>query len=258
MEPDERPASGDDPTLAMTSGSGALVSPASRDKYIGRSVDRFLVEEPLGHGGMGIVYRGYDKQRRRPVAIKIFPEEYLPQRDLVRRFEREAKIVEGLDHPNIARILKTGHIENVPYYVMEYVEGHSLARVLEERGRIGGRWCVEYLRQAILGLREAAAHNVTHRDIKPANIMIGLGGVVKIIDFGIAKAALQDSFRTVTGEVIGTAMYMSPEQAQGRSVDLRADIYSLGATFYHVVTGRYPFEGDNILDVMLKHVREPL
>ena len=219
---------------------------------------RFRVERQIGRGGMGAVYKGWDEQRQCPVAIKILPDGATADAELARRFEREARMVEGIHHPNIAQVYATGRAGDIPYYVMEFIDGPSLADVLAERGRIGGRWCLDYLRQSALGLREAASRMITHRDIKPANLMLNQDGVVKIVDFGIAKADLGDSFKTATGQVMGTAMYMSPEQARGAEVDLRSDIYSLGATFYHIVTGRPPFEGDSALTVMMKHVKEPV
>ena len=227
-------------------------------RLIGRRLTRFTVDSLVTHGGMGLIYRGTDTIRNRPVIIKVLTEEGLYVPEVVKRFERESEIVQEIRHPNIAHVYSAGMIDEViPYYVMEYVEGQSLAELLQERGRIGGRWAIDYLRQATLGLQAAAAFNIIHRDVKPANLMISDSGAIKIVDFGIAKAMSNESMLTSVGQVMGTAMYMSPEQAKGEPVDLRSDVYSLGATFYHVITGQYPYEDDNAVRVMLKHVKEP-
>ena len=140
---------------------------------------------------------------------------------------------------------------------MEYIKGKSLSQMLAERGRLAGASCVRHIIEVAKGLQAAAECNIIHRDIKPANIMITDSGMVKLVDFGIAKAVGDDAFKTSTGQIMGPPTYMSPEQGKGRPVDHRSDIYALGATFFHLVTGQPPFQADNALTLMLKHFTEP-
>jgi len=228
-----------------------------QDRFIGQLVEGCRIESLLGKGGMGVVYKGYDTSLRRPVAVKILLEGALDDSDAVKRFEREARILAELNHPNIAQIYRIGHHEGIPFYSMEYIEGRSLDNFLAAETRLSGTRCVKYMIQAAQGLKAAADQNVTHRDIKPANIMIAESGLLKIVDFGIAKAVTEDTFRTATGTIMGTPRYMSPEQGKGGEIDLRSDIYSLGATFYHMVCGRPPFDADNAFALIMKHITEP-
>jgi serine/threonine protein kinase len=228
-----------------------------KDKYLGQILDGYEIAEKIGQGGMGAVYRAADKSLNRQVAIKILPEDALNDGEAVNRFEREAKVLAELNHPNIAQVYRIGRMDGVPFYVMEHIQGRSLAQMLAERGRLAGPSCVRYIVEVAKGLQAAARRGIIHRDIKPANIMITDGGMVKLVDFGIAKAVGDDAFKTSTGQIMGTPTYMSPEQGKGRPVDHRSDIYSLGATFYHLVTGRPPFEADNPLTMMMKHFTEP-
>ena len=230
----------------------------NQDKYIGMKLDEYEVRELLGKGGMGAVYKGFDTALHRPVAIKILLDNALDNPDVVRRFEREARVIAEINHPNIAQIYKIGKIENVPYYVMEYIRGKSLADILSEKGRLCGSKCIDYMIQTAKGLRAAANHNIIHRDIKPANIMVTEDGTVKIVDFGIAKVVRDNTFKTTTGTIMGTPRYMSPEQGKGENVDLRSDIYSLGATFYHLISGIPPFDSDNPVTLLMKHFSEPV
>ncbi len=231
-------------------------STANQDGYIGKRLGRYEIDSLLAKGGMGLVYRGHDTTRDKKVAIKILSEDSLRNEQMVRRFERESGIVQKIQHVNVAQIFKTGLDEGIPYYIMEYVDGQSMSELLSTKGKIGGRCSIDYLRQTVLGLREAAKYGVIHRDIKPANLMLSNDGTIKIVDFGIAKAMTNDSFQTATGQVMGTAMYISPEQARGEEVDLRSDVYSLGATFYHILTGKPPFDEDNPVRVMMLQIQE--
>ncbi|OPZ22792.1 MAG: Serine/threonine-protein kinase PrkC [candidate division BRC1 bacterium ADurb.BinA364] len=228
-----------------------------QDVHIGQVVDGYAIEELIGRGGMGAVYRGMDLALRRPAAIKILPAEALEDEDLVRRFEREARLVAEINHPNIAQMYRVGRIGGVPYFAMEYIQGRSLHDLLKERGRLGGRACVDYLIQTARGLRAAAQRGIVHRDIKPANIMLDETGVIKIVDFGIAKAIRDDTFKTMTGIAMGTPRYMSPEQSRGGNVDQRSDIYSLGATFFHLVAGQPPFDGESAIQIAMRHLDTP-
>jgi predicted Ser/Thr protein kinase len=210
----------------------------------------------LGSGGMGAVYRATDPALHRYVAIKV-----LTQRDprFVERFRREAQVLAKIGHPSIIQIYEivVGDGDGAdPYIVMEYFEGQPLDALLRN-GPLPAAQVVSLLRQCAEGLRKAHASNVIHRDIKPGNIMLSGAGEVKILDFGIAK--LHDAKTDLTGQtVLGTPYYMSPEQATGYAIDARSDIYSLGITAFHLLTGRKPFEAKSKVDVMLMQVKAPL
>ncbi len=210
----------------------------------------------LGAGGMGAVYRATDPSLHRFVAIKV-----LTQRDprYVERFRREAQVLAKIVHPSIIQIYEIvggDGDDSDPYIVMEYFEGRPLDALLKD-GPLGPAQVVSLLRQCAEGLRKAHANNVIHRDIKPGNILLSAAGEVKILDFGIAK--LRDAKTDLTGQtVLGTPYYMSPEQATGYAIDARSDIYSLGITAFHLLTGRKPFEAKSKVDVMLMQVKTPL
>ena len=228
-----------------------------QDPYVGRKIDEYQIESLLGKGGMGAVYKGQDTTLRRPIALKILAPGLAEDPEAIKRFEREARIIAEINHPNIAQVYRIGKVD-LPYYVMEYIEGKSLQQILAEEGRLTGSRSVKIILDAARGLKAAAERNIIHRDIKPANIMVTESGAVKVVDFGIAKAFSDDTFKTATGLLLGTPRYMSPEQGRGAAVDLRADIYSLGATFYHMVTGVPPFDSDNPITLIQKHVTEPV
>jgi predicted Ser/Thr protein kinase len=220
------------------------------------SFGRYRDPVMLGSGGMGAVYRAVDPSLDRYVAIKV-----LTHRDprYVERFRREAQVLAKIVHPSIIQIYEiVGSDEDTidPYIVMEYFDGRPLDVLLKE-GPLRPAKVISVLRQCAEGLRKAHASNVVHRDIKPGNIMMSDSGEVKILDFGIAK--LRDAKQDLTGEtVLGTPYYMSPEQATGYPIDARSDIYSLGITAFHLLTGRKPFEAKNKVDVMLMQVKTPL
>ena len=207
---------------------------------------------------MASVYRAREESLGRAVALKVMPEPALEDAELVRRFEREARLVARVNHPNVAQVHRIGRIDGAPYYTMELIDGESLAHRLAREGAVEPEVALDWLRQAARGLRAAAEHGIIHRDIKPANLMVTREGVIKIVDFGIAKAVRDETFQTVAGQVLGTPRYMSPEQGQGRPVDHRSDIYSLGATFYHLLAGLPPFEADNPLTLIMMHMKEPV
>ncbi|MEW6365577.1 MAG: serine/threonine-protein kinase [Acidobacteriota bacterium] len=224
----------------------------------GQVIDGFQVESLLGAGGMGEVWKARDARLDRHVALKIVAEPYARDREFRARFEREARAASALNHPNVAQVYSFGEYSGRPYYAMEYVEGQSLADILKQQGRISGLKCLEYLAQACAGLRAALEKGIVHRDIKPANLMLDPKGFVKIVDFGLARRMADPSTITRTDAVIGTPNYMSPEQAVAAEVDHRSDIYSLGATFYHLFAGEPPFEAPTPIALIMKHVEEPL
>src|SRR5512144_1316812 len=220
------------------------------------SFGRYRDPVMLGAGGMGAVYRATDPSLNRYVAIKV-----LTQRDprYLERFRREARVLAKIGHPSIIQIYAiVGSDEDGadPYIVVEYFEGRPLDALLRQ-GALPPAQVVSLLRQCAEGLRKAHANHVIHRDIKPGNLMMSPSGEVKILDFGVAK--VRDAKTDLTGEtVLGTPYYMSPEQATGYAIDARSDIYSLGITAFHLLTGRKPFEAKSKVDVMLMQVKTPL
>ena len=222
----------------------------------GTKLGPYEILSPLGAGGMGEVYRARDTKLDREVALKIVRPELALEPGFLARFEREARLASGINHPNVAHIYGAGQYDSRPYYAMELVEGASLAEKMK-RERIPGLRAMEYLRQAAEGLAAASERGVIHRDIKPANLMTDAKDRLKIVDFGLARTIAPGDTMT-SGVVLGSPHYMAPEQAVGNETDRRSDIYSLGATFYHLLTGLPPFEAPTPVAVLMKHVHEPL
>ena len=218
----------------------------------------YRVEEMIGAGGMGIVYRALDEALQRHVALKTLLPALAADSEFVARFKREAQSAAALNHPNITQIYVIGQEGTIPYFAMELIRGKSLEAIARERRALPAAEATGYILQAAQGLRHAAQKKLIHRDIKPSNLMLTEEGVVKITDFGLAKAARSETQLTATGEVLGSPGYISPEQAQGSQLDARSDIYSLGATFYHLVTGKLPFEAPTPVAMIVKHMSEPL
>jgi serine/threonine protein kinase len=216
---------------------------------------RYQLEGLLGQGGMAQVYRGTDTVLGRTVAIKVLGPQYTRDEAFVTRFRREAQAAARLNHPGVVSVYDTGSDQGVHYIVMEYVAGRTLAEILHQEGRLLPERAAEVAAQVAGALSFAHAAHLVHRDVKPANIMLTPGGEVKVMDFGIARALSTDSL-TQTATVLGTASYLSPEQAQGAAVDPRSDVYSLGVVLYEMLTGQAPFAGDSPVAVAYKHVRE--
>ena len=217
---------------------------------------RYRVEQELGRGGMAKVFQGTDTVLGRQVAIKILAPRFAEDEGFVQRFRREAQAAARLSNTNVVSVFDTGTDGGVHFIVMEYVEGRTLADYLTGGGRIMSDRAIE-IAQAVTGALSAAhAQGVIHRDIKPGNIMLTPGGQVKVADFGIARMTTTAETIAQTAAVLGTASYLSPEQAQGQPVDGRSDIYSLGCVLYEMVTGRPPFLGDSPVAVASKQVLE--
>ena len=210
----------------------------------------------LGQGGMAQVYRGTDTVLGRVVAIKVLAPQYAKDQAFVERFRREAQAAARLNHPGVVSVYDTGSDQGIHYIVMEYVDGRTLHEVLRSEGRLQPERAAEVLAQVAEALSFAHHAGIVHRDVKPANIMIGRGGEVKVMDFGIARAVASTATLTATATVLGTASYLSPEQAQGEAVDHRSDIYSLGVVAYECLVGEPPFVADTPVAVAYKHVRE--
>ncbi len=217
---------------------------------------RYRVEEELGRGGMAKVFRGTDTVLGRPVAIKILAPQFADDANFVTRFRREAQAAARLNNPHVVGVYDTGSDDGVHYIVMEYVDAKTLADYLAGGGRIMPERAVELAESVCEALAVAHAAGIVHRDIKPANIMVSRDGRVKVTDFGIARLTTSADTVAQTAAVLGTASYLSPEQAQGQPVDRRSDLYSLGAVMYEMVTGRPPFTGESAVAVASKHVLE--
>ena len=216
---------------------------------------RFEIIEEVGRGGMGAVYKAYDPQVDEVVAVKVLRPEIASEPEVVERFKNEIKLARQVAHRHVCRTYDIGQDGLMVFISMEYVAGEDLKSFIRRSGHINEAKAVDITRQVAEGLAEAHRLGVIHRDLKPQNIMIDRQGNVKVMDFGIAKS-LQNSGRTGTGVIMGTPDYMSPEQADSRETDRRADIYALGGILFEMVTGRVPFEGDTPLSVVLKHKSE--
>jgi len=217
--------------------------------------ERYEILEILGEGGMAFVYKARDMQLERFVAIKTLKPNYVNQETFVDRFKREAKTAANLNHPNIVQIFDWG-IEEEPYFVMEYIEGNTLTSIIAKNRTISLSDILFIGAQVSSGLHAAHQKGLVHRDIKPGNIMITPDGKVKVTDFGIVSLQNEESDITKTGSILGTASYISPEQAQGKPVSIESDLYSLGTVLYELITGRAPFSGDSPISTATKHLTE--
>ena len=217
--------------------------------------ERYEIVEILGEGGMAFVYKARDKQLQRDVAIKTLKPNYVNQEKFVDRFRREAQTAANLNHPNIVQIFDWG-IEDEPYFVMEYIEGNTLTSIISGNRTVGLNDILYIGSQVANGLKEAHKRGLVHRDIKPGNIMITPYGKVKVTDFGIVSLQNEESDITKTGAVLGTASYISPEQAQGKPVSFESDLYSLGTVLYELITGKPPFNGDSPIATATKHLTD--
>ena len=218
--------------------------------------NRYRIERNVGRGGMAEVFLAHDLLLDSPVALKVLFAEYANDPNFVERFRREAQSAAGLTHPNIVAVYDWGKVNNTYFIAMEFVQGRTLASVLKEKLRLDARQASDIAVDIASALGFAHENGVVHRDIKPGNILIGSMGQVKVADFGIARAlgaAVEDGL-TQTGSVMGTATYLSPEQAQGSQPDPRSDIYSLGVVMYEMVAGRVPFIGDNAVGIAYQQV----
>jgi serine/threonine protein kinase len=226
------------------------------DPLIGKEIAHCRIERKLGAGGMGAVYLARHAGLNKPVAIKVLPASLSKDPDFISRFLREARLAARLEHPNVIQVFDVGEEEGVHYISMQYVEGRSLDAVLKERKKLAVGEALAIAKRVAVALGAAHKLGIVHRDIKPANILISKDGVVKVGDFGLAKD--QDANRSIseTGQILGTPYYMSPEQAQAEKVDARSDLYSLGATLYHMLSGRRPHEAPTPLAIVVKVIHE--
>ncbi|SDX34237.1 serine/threonine protein kinase [Amycolatopsis xylanica] len=223
--------------------------------------NRYELGDTLGYGGMSEVHHGHDVRLGREVAIKILRADLARDPQFQERFRREAQNAAALNHPAIVAVYDTGEANTefgpLPYIVMEYVEGRTLRDIVKTEGPMSQKRAMEVMADVCAALDFSHRHSIVHRDVKPANVMITKNGAVKVMDFGIARAMHDgQSAMTQTAAVIGTAQYLSPEQARGEQVDARSDVYAAGCVLYELVTGEPPFTGDSPVAVAYQHVRE--
>ncbi len=217
---------------------------------------RYELEELAGSGGMSSVYRARDTLLERHVALKLLHEYHGADAESIERFRREARAVARLSHPNIVTVIDRGEDGGRQYIVFEYVDGENLKELVAREGPLPVRRALELAIQVGEGLACAHDHGVVHRDVKPQNVLLNGDGRAKVTDFGIARSLDVDHGMTQTGTVIGTSNYIAPEQASGRAVDERTDIYSLGVVLFELLTGDVPFPGESFVAVALRHVHE--
>jgi eukaryotic-like serine/threonine-protein kinase len=228
---------------------------AVSDTLIGTVFDgRYRIIRKLGAGGMADVYLAEDQELGRRVAIKILNDRHAADDSFIERFRREAKNAAGLSHPNIVSIYDRGEAEGTYYIAMEFLDGRSLKELIVGRGPAPIKTAIDYARQILAAVGFAHRHGIVHRDIKPHNVLVGSEGRLKVTDFGIARSGA--SQMTEVGSIIGTAQYLSPEQARGAPVDQTSDLYSVGVVLYEMLTGQVPFTGDTPLEIAMKHLSE--
>lgn len=216
---------------------------------------RYEIIESIGIGGMAIVYRARDLKLNRFVTFKVLKEEFIADEDFVKKFSVEAQAAARLSHPNIVTVYDYGNDENVYYIVMEYIDGFTLKELINKKAPFEDDETLGVAIQIASALEHAHANKIVHRDIKPQNILVTRDGSIKVTDFGIARAATSN---TLTVESIGSVHYFSPEQARGVYVDYKSDLYSLGIILFEMATGKLPFEGDNAVQLAMKHMNDPL
>ena len=232
-------------------GAGAVMQGIARDTMVD---GRYRIVGRIGSGGMADVYEAEDTQLGRRVALKLLHRQFAEDPEFVERFRREASAAAGLSHPNIVQVFDRGEWDGTYYIAMELLEGRNLKQVVREHGALEPALAVDIVVQILKAARFAHRRGIVHRDIKPHNVIVDTDGRAKVTDFGIARAGVSDM--TETGSIMGTAQYLSPEQAQGHPVDARSDLYSIGVVLYELLTGAPPFDADSPVTIALKQVSE--
>jgi serine/threonine-protein kinase len=266
-------AAGDDPRAIARElvKQGMLTPYQANELFLGRghalTIGAYVLLEKLGEGGMGVVFKARHSRLGRITAVKIIRPDHLSKPEAVRRFRREMRAVAQLDHPNLVRAYDADEIDGKHLLVMEFVEGTTLSRLIQDHGPLSPSLACEYIAQAASGLQHAFERGLIHRDVKPSNLLLcktgesSAGKRVKLLDLGLARFAFErdgtSSYSgdlTYEGTAIGTADFMAPEQTEdARSVDIRADVYSLGCTLYYLLCGKPPFSGGSLVEKMLRH-----
>src|SRR5262249_239888 len=216
--------------------------------------ERFELLSEVGRGGMGIVYRARDRETSEVIAIKVLRPEIAQDLHIMERFKNELRLARKITHKNVCRIYDLYRTEASVYISMELIEGESLRQILNRRGAMPVEVAIDLVRQICAGLHEARSQGIVHRDLKPENVMLDRSGTIKIMDFGVARSL--NAGNTLTGSVLGTPGYMAPEEAEGKRVDHRADIYALGLVMYEMLTGVAAFAADTPVAIVLKQIRE--
>lgn len=221
---------------------------------------RYELIEKIGDGGMAVVYKAKDRLLNRYVAVKILRPEFTRDAQFIESFRKESQAAAGLQHPNIVNVYDVGKEGNIYFIVMELIDGRPLSDIIEENGPLDYRNVIEIGKQVAAALSLAHKNHIIHRDVKPHNIMITKDGVAKLADFGIAKAISSSTIvnKDEGGQVMGSVHYFSPEQARGKYVDEKSDVYSLGIVLYEMLTGDVPFDGDNPVEIALMHINEDI
>ena len=236
--------------LAQTS----LTATGAAPDIAGALASRYEILDSLGEGGMGLVYRVRDRETAEVLALKLLRPEIARDPAMMERFKDEIRLARRITHKNVCRIYDFNRVNDLVYITMEYVDGESLRAYLKRAGKLSPERVIDLARQIAAGLGEAHAQGVVHRDLKPDNVILARDGMVRLMDFGIARALGGDT--TTTQTVIGTPGYMAPEQSQGKAVDQRTDLYALGLILYECLTGRRAFAGATPVEVALKQIKE--
>ncbi|MCK4283341.1 MAG: serine/threonine protein kinase [Candidatus Brocadiae bacterium] len=233
--------------------------PSSKDPLLGKTLGGYRIIRCLGEGGMAVVYEAEQRSLRRRIALKVLPLDLARDTQFVARFRQEALAVAALKHPGIVQIYDVGEDGGYHFFSMELVDGLSLEDYVRRHGRMDVPTSLLMIRQAATALEHARQAGIVHRDIKPSNILLDRQGQAKIADLGLAKAAMDVGVRTRTRALLGTPHYMAPEQSdRATEVDTRADIYSLGVTWYHALAGEPPFDGQTPIEIIMQHHETPL
>jgi eukaryotic-like serine/threonine-protein kinase len=254
-------ATSTDSTMKMGTVPGAT-APASpyADLALGNLfAGRYRIEQILGRGGMGVVYKATDSQLDETVAIKTLPGDVMTRSpEDLERFKREIRLARKITHRNVLRTYDYGEAEGVYFISMEFVRGYTLSELVDEapKRQMASRATVGIARQICRGLHAAHEQGIIHRDIKPQNVLIDAKGEVKLMDFGIARMAEAPEAMTQAGLIVGTPHYMSPEQIQGKQLDARSDVYSMGVLIYELLVGKRPFESSSLTGVLTAHITE--
>jgi serine/threonine-protein kinase len=237
-----------------------LKTAVKESKVAATQIPGYKILGKLGAGAMAVVYKGKQLSLNRSVAIKVLPRRFTENPEYVQRFYKEGQAAGKLNHPNIVQAIDVGEAGGYHYFVMEYVEGKTIADDISNGHIFGEQEAIAIIIQVCHALQHAHAHGLVHRDVKPKNIMINTQGVVKLADMGLARETTDiEAAQSEEGKAYGTPYYIAPEQIRGKiDIDGRADIYGLGATFYNMVTGRVPFTGEDSAEIMKRHLREKL
>ena len=237
-----------------------LKTSIKESKVAAQQIPGYKIIGKVGAGAMAVVYKAKQISLNRTVAIKVLPRRFSENPEYVQRFYKEGQAAGKLNHPNIVQAIDVGEAGGYHYFVMEYVEGKTIADDINTGKVFGEQEAIEIIIQVCHALQHAHAHGLVHRDVKPKNIMINAQGVVKLADMGLARETTDiEAAQSEEGKAYGTPYYIAPEQIRGKiDIDGRADIYGLGATFYNMVTGRVPFTGDDSAEIMQKHLKEKL